>query len=182
MFTFHSTIFILSNLFQYQLLNINFILSCRSNSCHRNDQRRKSWCMCHKVLAPKPPAPNRWRRNGGAGMSQTFNRILLMMVMMIIFRVSAGHGHLACHPRWFLGLRLTPLMVPYLPPLVAFYHMQEETAVQFYSPGNRRGGGREVLCHSVAGSDFKSNNNNYPFVDGLTERVNSRPVGQTALR
>ena len=30
--------------------------------------------------------------------------------------------------------------IPYLPPLVAFYDMQENKAVQFYSPRNRRGG------------------------------------------
>ena len=27
------------------------------------------------------------------------------------FRIPAGPGHLVCHPRWFLGLRLSPLMV-----------------------------------------------------------------------
>ena len=56
--------------------------------------------------------------------------------------VPAGPGHHTCHPRWFLGLRLSPLMVllqqaiPYLLPLVTFYDMQENTAVQSYSPRN----------------------------------------------
>ena len=29
-------------------------------------------------------------------------------------------------------------VIPFLPPLVAFYDMQENTAVQFYSPQNHR--------------------------------------------
>ena len=61
--------------------------------------------------------------------------------------VPAGPGHIVYRPRLFLGLRLSPLMV--YPqhsrqsiPIVAFYDMQENTAVQFYSPrnhGNRSG-------------------------------------------
>ena len=66
-------------------------------------------------------------------------------MMTMIFRVPAGPGHLTCHPRWFLALRLSPLIVqpqqaiPYLPLIVAFFNIQENTAIQFYSPRNRRG-------------------------------------------
>ena len=70
---------------------------------------------------------------------------MMVMMMKMIFQEPAGRGYLACCPRCFLGLRLSPLMVylqqaiPYLPPLVAFYDMQENTAVQFNSPQNHKG-------------------------------------------
>ena len=57
-----------------------------------------------------------------------------------LFGVPAGPGHLTCRPRWFFGLRLSPLMVqpqqeiPNFFSLVAIYDRQEYTAVLFYSP------------------------------------------------
>ena len=63
-------------------------------------------------------------------------------LMMMISQGSCWAQPPGVPPRWFLGPRLSPLMVqlqqaiPYLPPLV---DMQEKTAVQFYTPRNHRG-------------------------------------------
>ena len=75
-------------------------------------------------------------------------------MMMMILQGSCWTWHLACCPWGFLGLRLSPLMVepqqaiPYLPPLVAFNDMQENTEVIFYTPPWNRPGTSAVISPS----------------------------------
>ena len=66
---------------------------------------------------------------------------MMMMVDHSGFLLSLTTSRATLGDSWVL---LSPLMVQsqqaisYLPPLVAFYDMHENTAVQFYSPRNRR--------------------------------------------